>query len=416
MNDIPLRILFIVDYRSEIARGWIRHLAGMGHDVHVVSSFPRTLEEGPEPFPVDVIDLGFSQLVRVRGRAAEHLATDGPTSLPSRIAASGAVRRIWHGTNASLAGLEARRHRSRLERIVRGFRPDLVHSMRIPYESVLATRLRVAVPVMVSTWGNDLTLWAARRRRMAAETRRTLTIADALHCDCRRDVALAEQYGFSSTRPRIVLPGGGGVDRKVFHPGEPDRHRLARELGIPVDRPLIVNPRGVREYVRNDSFIRAWPLVLRSQPDAVAACVGMRGDSALERLRASLDVSDSLHLLPSVKPSLLAELFRASHVSVSPSTNDGTPNTLLEAMASGCLPLAGHLDSVAEWIDDGINGIFCDVADPQSIADGILMGLSNDDLRTRAAAANTRLVTERADRDTVMASAVGFYRSVLGVR
>ena len=33
--------------------------------------------------------------------------------------------------------------------------------------------------------------------------------------------------------------------------------------------------------------------------------------------------------------------------------HDGTPNTLLEGMACGCLPVAGDLDSIREWLKPG---------------------------------------------------------------
>ncbi|HJT95378.1 MAG TPA: glycosyltransferase family 4 protein [Mycobacterium sp.] len=410
MSDGPLKILFIVDFRSEISRGWIRHIASLGHSVHVVSSFP--VEAGDESFPVTEVHLGLSQFVRMRAQDEKGIRPAGLATMVGRVASSDAVRRIWHAANSSFGGLEARRHLHKLRAVVEAFRPDLIHAMRIPYEGVLAARLGGPTPLLLSTWGNDLTLWAARRRRMAAITRFTLNRADALHADCRRDIALAEGYGFSSSRPTAVLPGGGGVDRHLFHAGEPDPAVLA-ELGLGTGSATVINPRGVREYVRNDCFLHAWPRVLRSRPDAVAVCVGMRGNPELERLRVELGVAGSVHLLPALPPPVLAEVFRSAVVSVSPSVHDGTPNTLLEAMATGCLPVAGRLDSISEWIDDGVNGVFCDATDPTSIADAILMGLEDSQMQHSASKMNDLIISERAERKKVMDDAVVFYRSIV---
>lgn len=407
------RILFIVDFRSEIARGWISHLARQGTAVGVVSTFPAVVGNQP-PISVTTVDLGFSRLVGLRSKA------DGaPPGVGRRLAARGissvAVRRLWHATNSSFIVLETRRHSRTIQAVVEEFRPDIIHAMRIPYEGVLASSLRTQVPLIVSTWGNDLTLWASRRRRMAVVTRKVLARADALHCDCERDRVLAHRRGFPDSRPSIVLPGGGGVDLTQFHPGPPDSAVLDR-LGIPLDRPLVVNPRGIREYVRNEAFLDAWSVVLQSHPSAFAVCVGMAGNLQITRASRAPEIAGSIRLLPHLSPDDLAEVFRAAQLSVSPSVHDGTPNTLLEAMASGCLPVAGDLDSIREWITDGHNGLLFDSNDPKSIAGAVIEGLSNESLRRAAAATNLAIVQRRADRSLVMDVAKRFYEDVASPR
>lgn len=407
------RILYIVDYRSEIARGWISHVASLGNAVGVVSTFPAAAAEDPS-VSVTTVDLGFSRLVGLRSEVGA-----APPGVGRRLAARGvssvAVRRLWHATNSSFMALETRRHSRTIQAVVEEFDPDVIHAMRIPYEAVLASSLDTRIPRIVSTWGNDLTLWASRRRRMAAITHKVLARADALHCDCERDIVLARQRGFPRSRPTIVLPGGGGVDRSRFHPGPPDRTVLDR-LGIPSDRPVVVNPRGIREYVRNDTFVDAWGLVLQSHPTAFAVCVGMAGNPQITRASQVPGFAGSMRLLPHLSPEDLAEVFRVAQLSVSPSVHDGTPNTLLEAMASGCLPVAGDLDSIREWVTDGRNGLLFDSTDAKSIARAISAGLSDGPLRAAASAVNLDTVARRADRSAVMDVAMEFYAEVASLR
>ena len=410
VNSEPVRLLIIADLRSEIARGWINDLIERGHSVSVVSTFP--LKAGvPFDAPVQVVNLGFSGLVDMRSDGSAIRSSPG-RRLVSRFASSKSARRIWHATNASLATLEARRHRGSVEHTITAFRPHVIHAMRIPYEGVLAASLRTSVPRVISIWGNDLTLWAAQRRSMARTTRSVLASAAGLHCDCNRDVRLAVAYGFPETRPHAVLAGGGGVDCATFFPGEADTRTITR-LGLPLGRSLIVNPRGIRPYVRNENFLRAWPAVLKAFPEAVAVCVGMQGDAEIERLCVSLGVTDSVHLLPSLSQSELADLFRASAISVSPSTHDGTPNTLLEAMACGCFPVAGDVDSVAETIRHGTNGLLFNALQPESIAGAMIHALQNAELRAEGARYNVKVIQERFDRRLVMDAAVDFYRRVI---
>ena len=99
-----------------------------------------------------------------------------------------------------------------------------------------------------------------------------------------------------------------------------------------------------------------------------------------------------------------------------PSLHDGTPNTLLEAMACGCFPVAGDLESIREWIDDGVNGILIDPRSPDELAPAVGRALDAPDLRERAAVHNARLIAERATYDKVMAEAEAFYRRVIDSR
>jgi glycosyltransferase involved in cell wall biosynthesis len=97
---------------------------------------------------------------------------------------------------------------------------------------------------------------------------------------------------------------------------------------------------------------------------------------------------------------------------VSPSVHDGTPNSLIEAMACGCFPVAGDLDSIREWITHGQNGLLVDAGSPQSIADAILLGLEREDLRHEAAGLNVNIISTRAEYGVMMQRVAEFYEAV----
>ena len=112
----------------------------------------------------------------------------------------------------------------------------------------------------------------------------------------------------------------------------------------------------------------------------------------------------------------MADLFRESQIVISPSMHDGTPNTLLEAMACGCLPVVGDIESLREWITPGVNGLLVDPDDPQELAQAICEGLQNPELRARAQIENARLVADRAEYGKVMGEAEKFYRELIRLR
>jgi glycosyltransferase involved in cell wall biosynthesis len=124
-------------------------------------------------------------------------------------------------------------------------------------------------------------------------------------------------------------------------------------------------------------------------------------------------LNHAVEFLPKVPRPQLAELFRQADLAVSPSEHDGTPNTLLEAMACGCLPIAGDIESLREWITSGENGLLFDPGDPDALAKAILEGIENASLRERAAKTNARLIADRAEYRNSMQKAEAFYATLI---
>lgn len=387
-----MNILFVADGRSPTAQNWIGHFIAAGHRVHLVSTFACQPLPGLAGF--DVIPVAFSG-----AKPASQAA-----GAPQRVLWSAAALGVRTALRRWLGPLTIARAADRLRQIIRAARPDLVHAMRIPFEGMLAADALPAPPLVVSVWGNDFTLHAPSTPLMRHYTRWTMKVASALHTDCRRDAHLAAEWGFDAAQHVLVAPGGGGIRADVFSPPV-----------SPPELPVVFNPRGFRAYVRNDTFFRAIPLVIKERPDARFVCSGMAGEPQVQRWIDELGIGAVVTLLPPMPHAQMAEQYRSAQVLVSPSTHDGTPNTLLEGMACGCLPVAGDLESIREWITDGQNGLLVNVNEPNSIAAGILCALNEPDLRGQAARINAGLVAERAEYARTMARAEAFYQKVINI-
>jgi glycosyltransferase involved in cell wall biosynthesis len=108
---------------------------------------------------------------------------------------------------------------------------------------------------------------------------------------------------------------------------------------------------------------------------------------------------------------LLSKLKRA-RVLIAPSLSDGTPITMLEAMAAGALPLMSPLDSIQEWITDGHNGLLAPALYPDRIAAAVRRALTDDELHSCAQKANREIVAQRADREKLRPQILDYYRSL----
>ena len=392
-----MKLLYIADGRSPIALNWIGYFVSAGHEVHLVSTFACSPD-----LPLASLHILPVAMSGMREPGGDSEGAAGASRglrdvIPVNLRT--ALRR-WVGP-LTIPGAS-----QKLRQIIAQIQPDLTHAMRIPFEGMLASQAMESlpgVPLVVSVWGNDFTLHAGTTPLMRSYTRKTLRRADALHADCQRDVRLARQWGFGEEKRAFVLPGGGGIQLDVFHPRD-------ESPAQPDFR--VINPRGVRAYIRNDTFFRAVPLVHRQHPQIRFICPAMSGESEAEHWLASLYLSEEVELLPRQSRSQMAKLFRQAQVVVSPSEHDGTPNTLLEAMACGCFPIVGDIESVREWIKPEVNGLLFDPDNPEELAEAILKAFQQPDLQRTARDHNLQLINERAEHQQVMRDAEEHYREI----
>jgi glycosyltransferase involved in cell wall biosynthesis len=126
-----------------------------------------------------------------------------------------------------------------------------------------------------------------------------------------------------------------------------------------------------------------------------------------------LRLGNRVRLLPALSAREMAGLLRSALITLSVTEHDGTPNSLLEAMACGSFPIAGDLESIREWIVDQENGLLVSPSDPEQLAEAIFLALGDEALRKHSAVQNRRIIDERADWVEVMPRAESFYERVL---
>jgi len=382
-----MRLLFVADGRSPIAINWIRYFVERGDEVYLASTFACQPE----------LDLAGLDFTPVAFSGTKKTSTSSGT-LRASSRTLGLRTAIRHYLGPLTINHSAKKLRTVIERV----QPDLIHAMRIPYEGMLAADAYNGIPMLVSIWGNDFTLHAPSTWSMRHYTRWTMQVADALHADCQRDIRLAQEWGFAPKRPTLVTPGSGGIRTDIFYPPE--------NL---VDDPVVINPRSFRAYVRNDIFFKAIPLVLREFPKARFLCASMAGEGQAIQWIEELGITHAVELLAPMPHAEMAKVYRRAAVLVSPSVHDGTPNTLLEGMASGCLPVAGDLESIHEWITDGENGLLTDATDPGGLAESIVRALKSKNLREQAAGLNAKRIADGAEYNACMSQASTFYQRVI---
>ena len=385
-----MRLLFVTDARSPISQNWMRFFANKGDEIYIASTF----QSASMDFPVKRMEftpVAFSSAKKQSSR---------PGSASSRTLGLRMLIRQWFGP------LTIPRSAKKLRAFIQEVQPDIIHAMRVPYEGMLTAyalnSLVTHPPFLVSIWGNDFTLHAPSSPLMRWYTRLTMSKVNALHADVERDIRLAREWGLSEEKATLVVPGNGGIRGDVFYPPKE-----------PVNNPIIINPRGIRPYVRNDVFFKSIPLVLAKRSDARFLCTGMQGEAQVMEWIRDLGIEHAVELLPLMPHTEMGNVFRSAQIVVSPAIHDGTPNSLIEGMACGCFPVAGDLESIREWITNGQNGLLVNPNAPQAIADAILLSLEKEDLRRNAAGLNAKIISTKAEYGANMERVRSFYEGTI---
>lgn len=300
----------------------------------------------------------------------------------------------------------------RMALALRRIKPDVVH---VHYARGLAWGLPLAGlrPLVVTPWGSDVLEEQGAFREWYGKplTRAVLKRADL--------VTVHSAYMEERVRPLLraeapIARIGWGVNLKLFRGGL-DVRPLRRQWGIAEERRVIFSPRLAQPFYNHDRIIRALPSVCRKVPDALLVLSEQFADrdyvAELRRLAADLGVAERVLFIGSIPYQDMPLWMNLAEILVMVPQSDGMPNSLLEAMACGTVPVLSQLPQYAEVIRHGLNGFLVE-PEPDAIAEGLVKALSAGIDRASIVERNRRFVMEAADQDREMARMEGWYAAL----
>lgn len=253
--------------------------------------------------------------------------------------------------------------------LLREIRPDIFlgYTIKPVIYGLLAARL-AGVPrrfAMITGLGYAFVNSGLRGRLVGAVVRRlyrlSLRNADRVFFQNPDDRALFEQLGLVRGTEQAAMINGSGVDVDSFHP-EPIPQGPASFLLIA----RLLRDKGIGEYVEAARIVRA------RYPRAVFRLAGWIDDNPAAISERELNawvaegVIEYLGRLDDVRPAIAA-----SSVYVLPSYREGTPRTVLEAMAMGRPVVTTDAPGCRETVRDGTNGYLVPVRDAAALAQAL---------------------------------------------
>jgi teichuronic acid biosynthesis glycosyltransferase TuaC len=223
--------------------------------------------------------------------------------------------------------------------------------------AVILARL-LGVPAVVKAHGSDLNT-IGKMRGPRAQLRALLPRAARVVAVSRALADQAIELGVAPERVRVVL---NGVDRERFHPG--DRAAARAELGLAADRKILLYVGHLKESKGVVALAAAYALLAARRSDADLVVVG-DGDARAAMTAAG---ADGMRLVGARPHEEVARWMAAADAVVLPSWNEGTPNAVIEALASGRRVVASEVGGVPDLITSAALGEMVPPRQPEALA------------------------------------------------
>lgn len=223
----------------------------------------------------------------------------------------------------------------RLSAIIGDYRPDIIQGWM--YHANLAANIAAGRKVPV-VWGVRQSLYELNKTKLS--TRLVITAGRLLARYSNRIVYNSvtgarqhEDFGYPSSKTVVIA---NGFDVEKFRPNPEGRTQLRRELGL-CDSDVVIGNVARYDPLKNHSgLIQAFANIAAQYPNVHLVLAGSGVDPSNTVLAdniGSLGVDRQVHLIG--RRSNIARLMSGLDLYVSPSTGEGFPNVIGEAMACG---------------------------------------------------------------------------------
>lgn len=288
----------------------------------------------------------------------------------------------------------------RLRRVIRQFRPHVVHarSTGVWSDAACAT-LGTSTQLVLGFHGlTDLNEIAWRRRLV---NRWSAGCADAVVAVSRESARMMEkEWAIPAGR---VLAISNGVDLDRYHPacGSEESHAARRMIGLTARDLVVTCVANLMPIKSIDVLLRAWRQVSMAAPCSKLLLIGegpMRNE--LERLTGDLRCGGTVRFVGHRED--IPALLRLSDAFVLPSRYEACSNAILEAMATGLPVIACRTGGNPDLVEHGRTGWLVPPGQSDQLAEALLALLLDGPARQRLGRAARAAAEQRfSERDWV---------------
>lgn len=280
----------------------------------------------------------------------------------------------------------------RLHRIMRTFRPHIVHSRNWGGIEAIPAARAARVPIAIhSEHGYEVDSLEGLPFRRRAFRRAAYALADSVFTNSEElRTYHARQAWFPPTRLRVIY---NGVDTVRFAPRPAVRLRMRQELGLPADS-IVLGSVGRLVTIKDHlTLLKAAATLIRQDVHLRVVVVGAGPQAEVLQNYVADDTSLADRVIFTGASDNIPDLLNAMDIFVLPSLGEGMSNTILEAMACALPVVATRVGGNPELVEEGRTGFLFAPGNVAALAANIQTLSKNDALRREiCAAARDRVV------------------------
>ncbi len=316
------------------------------------------------------------------------------------------------GLGREIAPLQDLRALFGLVRLIRAWRPEIVHTHTAKAGLLGRLAARAAgVPTVVHTFHGHVlrgyfsppqqAFFRGLEAFLAKAADALVAVSDAV----KRDLV---ELGVAPERKIRVIPLGLELAALA---GELPRGTLRREAGIAADAPLIGVVGRLVPIKDVPTFLEAARRVRERRPDARFAIVGDGEErAALEAQCRALGLADSSHFFGWRRD--LAQVYGDLDVVVNASRNEGTPVALIEALAAARPVVATAVGGTPDLLGRNERGLLVPPGQPEALAAAVVDVLEGSEAARRRAQAGREHVVAQHSSERLFRDMHALYREL----
>ncbi len=244
-------------------------------------------------------------------------------------------------------------------------------------------------------------------------TRRTLKAADLVTAKSALLGTAVEGFGLDCSKIKNVI---WGIDQRIFKINLEAAQQQRVNWGIDPAKKILFSPRMLKPLYNQHLMVEALPEILEQFPETVLVLSTYQQDKKyrhlVENTANGLAVTDHLYFVPPLKMQDMAAAYSASQAVLSLPPSDGTPQSVMEAMACGVPVVMSDLERFRELFRHKETTWFS-ALDAGPVAEGVNNIFGNADLSETISRNAMNLVKEKADFETQARQVEDMYYQLL---
>lgn len=219
---------------------------------------------------------------------------------------------------------------------------------------------------------------------------------------------------------RRIVDIPNGIDPQLYRPPE-DRAKLAlrRKIGVPEDAFVGVYTGRLVRYKGLATLMNAFGDFSRAVPEARLLVVGEGGNDMhncndeLRDLVAATRIEDKVKFVGAVENVL--EHLQLADCFLFPTEDEAFGISLIEAMSCGLPVVSTDVGGIADYLEDGDNGLIVEIGDSQGLARAMELLHSNPRLREKLGSSGRATAAERFAQERIDSDYAELFESLLRV-